>query len=244
MSQRHGTGQAPTTAVVGARAAAARAQRTRHNAVMAVSVVVANDFELVVQGVAAMLAPFPQVRVTEMVVKRLPRRSADVALFDTFGASHTAVSRLSALVHDGHASKVAVYSFNHHPDYIQKMLDLGADGFLSKSLDGERLADALVRVAAGERVVELSGTRGPRTAGPPLGRGLGLTSRESEVAALIIAGESNRDIAYALGVSEGTVKVHLRNMFAKLGVHNRTSMAAFLLGNRDFRRVGPPVRHS
>jgi len=53
-----------------------------------------------------------------------------------------------------------------------------------------------------------------------------LTDRERQVVLLIASGLSNREIGHRLDVSESTVKVHLRHIFVKLGIHNRTALAA------------------
>ena len=57
-----------------------------------------------------------------------------------------------------------------------------------------------------------------------------LTPREHEVAALVAVGFSNKHIARQLQMAEGTVKVHLHNIFEKLGISNRTTLAALMLG--------------
>ena len=65
----------------------------------------------------------------------------------------------------------------------------------------------------------------------------GLTSREREVATLVSAGSSNKQIAHHLNVSEGTVRNHLYHIFRKLGVKNRTALAAII-----FRQGTDPHR--
>ena len=105
-------------------------------------------------------------------------------------------------------------------EYVLRLLQDGEGhtGYLLKDriLEAETLVDALERVAAGETVVD----RGlvselverPRTAGPPDA----LTPRELEVLASVAEGRTNRGIAEALVVSEGTVHTHLRHIFEKL----------------------------
>ena len=65
-----------------------------------------------------------------------------------------------------------------------------------------------------------------------------LTARQKEVLTLLAAGKSNKQIAWALGISEGTVKVHVNAAFRALGVHNRVNATTALLGLTDLASVG------
>ena len=65
-----------------------------------------------------------------------------------------------------------------------------------------------------------------------------LTARQKEVLNLLAAGKSNKQIAWALGISEGTVKVHVNAAFRALGVHNRVNATTALLGLSDLASVG------
>jgi len=125
---------------------------------------------------------------------------------------------------------------------VNELFAAGADALLVASAGPDELADALLRVGKGERVVgsELgpkrpAGTRrrGPDTAPvagrvpaagrpPPDEDAVGrLTAKEREVLALLAQGHSNKQIARALYVSEATVKTHLQHMYGKLAVQNR-----------------------
>ncbi|HQV58873.1 MAG TPA: response regulator transcription factor, partial [Ilumatobacteraceae bacterium] len=112
----------------------------------------------------------------------------------------------------------------------------GADGFISKALSGSEIADALVRVVAGEQVEALgTGRKSPPTIDWP-GRSAGLTERESQVLVLCAEGMTNREIADALYIGLETVKSHLRNVFKRLGLRNRTQAAAYADPLGQFRR--------
>lgn len=66
-----------------------------------------------------------------------------------------------------------------------------------------------------------------------------LTPREEEVLELLIAGDSNKGIANLLGISEATVKMHVKNILTKMGLKNRTQAAVWAIrdGGRQLRRV-------
>ena len=66
------------------------------------------------------------------------------------------------------------------------------------------------------------------SAGPSDLEALGLTAREADVVQLVMAGVANKDIALRLGMATGTVRKHLDNVYAKLGVHGRGALTAFI----------------
>ena len=61
-----------------------------------------------------------------------------------------------------------------------------------------------------------------------------LTIREREVVTLIVAGLSNKELSQRLRVAEGTIKVHLHNIYEKLGIPNRTALCALTIPHRDW----------
>ena len=86
-----------------------------------------------------------------------------------------------------------------------------------------------------EQVSDLvAALRGLTNGGEPVGspQSFGLTERELEIIATIVAGHANKDIAEKLAISEKTVKHHLTNIFDKLGVSNRLELALFALHHR------------
>ena len=113
-------------------------------------------------------------------------------------------------------------------------MEAGADGLALKSDPPARLFAAIRHVAAGHLTFPQSMRRWLTAPGPGPDE---LTERETEVWARLAEGKSNAQIAAELSLSESTVKFHLRNLFAKLGVANRNEATA-----RYHRRAGdaPP----
>lgn len=111
---------------------------------------------------------------------------------------------------------------------VGKAMRAGAAGFVSKTYSSERLLEALREVLAGRPLASaglaLSTVVTPKSAAvrkiDP--SEIGLTGRQIEVLRLMAHGKSNRDIASLLGLSEGTVKVHMTAIFKALGVSSRT----------------------
>lgn len=110
---------------------------------------------------------------------------------------------------------------------VSRAIELGAKGFLPKTLPSQALVAALQVVISGGTYVPAdyaqagAGHAAPR----PASAAAGLTPRETEVLTLLTVGHSNKEIGRALGLQEITVKLHVRNIFRKLGARNRVEAA-------------------
>jgi DNA-binding NarL/FixJ family response regulator len=216
----------------------------------------ANDFQIVVAGLAALLASFrDRIEIVDWVLvdEKPPERPVDVLLFDTYGRFALGLSDVEALVAHPLIHKVVIYSWETSPQLVERALNMGVAGFASKSLETADLVDVLVRVAKGERVVAARMPGHPvRSLSDWPGRAQGLTARESEILALVIQGFRNEDIADALFLGVNTVKTHLKSLYRKLGARNRADVVAIALShdafaNRTTRprtRAGGPERAS
>ncbi|MGB3735282.1 MAG: response regulator transcription factor [Ilumatobacter sp.] len=179
---------------------------------------IVNDYEVVVAGVAAILAPFgDRVSVVETEAGGMPELPADIALFDTFAGRRRSLSRIDDMADDVDLQKVVLYTWDLPKDFARDVDMRSIDGVIMKSTTGVELVDALERVYSGEFV-------GSKVVDE---RDLGstLTEREREVLALLSEGVTNREIAAELYLSIDTVKTHVRKVFTKLGVGNRTQAA-------------------
>jgi DNA-binding NarL/FixJ family response regulator len=186
-----------------------------------IAVILVNDYDIIVRGLAAMLAPYSdRVDVVELDAGTEPKRFADVALFDTFAGRRHAIERASEMVRAGHVSHVVLYTW----DAAAKFHDLpdraGVSGVVLKSTTGEVLVDIIERVVAGERIGLGNLHRGRQSRS-----GDGLSAREQEVLALIALGKTNSEIGHELFLSVDTVKTYVRRLYAKLGVNNRARAA-------------------
>ncbi|MDR0996511.1 MAG: response regulator transcription factor [Zoogloeaceae bacterium] len=138
--------------------------------------------------------------------------------------------------------KVPVVVLSAYDDQmtINRVLAGGASSFISKTHSGRELAEILSSVLAGHlhrpRANLASG--GPMLDGdlllPPTSENIlpqecGLTERQSQVLSLMVKGKSNREISQHLGISEGTVKIHVAGVFKTLGVSSRTQAIALAM---------------
>jgi len=118
-----------------------------------------------------------------------------------------------------------ILSASEQPEDIQHLLDIGALGYITKSSPSEVILHALRLVLAGGVYLPpslLGGQASPEREDETARQKAALTLRQQEVLRELAQGKSNRQIAEALGVTEGTVKIHLATIFRLLQVNNRT----------------------
>lgn len=118
-------------------------------------------------------------------------------------------------------AKIIVLAEHAGDAEITKALKKGAAGYICKDVSPGELVTAIRTVAAGRKYI-------PEDIAQILNENLGqesLTPAETNVLRMIVGGMSNKEIAFALDVSENTVKTHVKNIFDKIGVSDRTSAA-------------------
>lgn len=195
-------------------------------------VALVNDYEIILRGLHAMLAPFSdRLVIVEHEIGGVSSVTADVALFDTFAGRRDALERAAAMAADSRVDHVVLYTWDAASEFLDRARESGVSAVILKSVTGRVLVEQIERTVNGERIglehVGRSG-RGPFSEA--------LSIREQEVLALLALGLSNPHIARELFLSVDTVKTYVRRVFTKLGVNNRTS-AALLAADYD---LAPP----
>lgn len=193
-------------------------------------VLVADPQPLFVDGMAALLS----ARGYEVVARAHAGDEAALALEDTeiaiaIVASDIADAEVQAAVADARRRRRPVALVILAPDAnqcgIDTLIAAGIDGLVLKDGSSEWLFHCLASVNTGKSWLDpraLAESRQRREQSSVSGT---LTRRETEIARHVASGRRNRDIAQVLGISEGTVKMHLHNTYAKLGVESRTQLA-------------------
>jgi two-component system nitrate/nitrite response regulator NarL len=118
-------------------------------------------------------------------------------------------------------------------DVLRAAMGGGADGFLIKTVSPEALIQSLQLILLGEKVfpTTLAPMLLDMTAAGPQHSVRGLSPREREILQLLVTGASNKLIATRLGITEATVKVHLKTLLRKIDVNNRTQAAIWAMNN-------------
>ncbi|NUT47453.1 MAG: response regulator transcription factor [Saccharothrix sp.] len=211
---------------------------------MSIRVVIADDQELVRAGFAMILDAQPDIDVVAEVgdgaaaVAAVRELRPDVALLDIRmpGVDGIEAARRIGDRAGDVRTKVLMLTTFDADDHVYDALRAGASGFLLKDVRRDDLAHAVRVVAAGDSLLAPSVTRKLiarfTTADRPPVRVPALTAREQETLALIARGLSNAEIAQAMVVTEHTVKTHVSNVLAKLGLRDRVQavIAAYELG--------------
>ena len=135
--------------------------------------------------------------------------------------------RLLAILRDRpDAPRIIVYSGSADPDVPRRAMAAGAAAFLTRDAPEQQLLDVAATVAAGRMVFPYMDVRGlkrdPRDS---------LTEREKTMLAALAKGRTNTELAAELDISINTVKFHLRNLYEKLGLNNRSQAIAFYYAN-------------
>jgi DNA-binding NarL/FixJ family response regulator len=153
----------------------------------------------------------------------------DVVLLDIRLPKRDGLAVLRELARRGALPPTLILTTFDDDDLVLESLRAGATGFLLKDVSLEQLAAAIAAAARGERVLQhlssdrlLQSLSQLRPRFPSLDVADPLTPRETEVLRLLAGGYSNREIAHALDLAEGTVKNHISSVLSKLGVRDRT----------------------
>jgi DNA-binding NarL/FixJ family response regulator len=150
-------------------------------------------------------------------IKAYRAHRPDVVVLDLRMPGLNGVETIRKLREEFHEARVLVFSNYASGDEAYQALKAGAAGFVVKEMALDRLLEAIRKIHQGEQYIP------PEIAMRMNGRVLSqLSPRELEVLRLVAKGLSNKEIGSALHVVEGTIKIHLTNILAKLGVSDRT----------------------
>jgi len=205
----------------------------------AARVLVVDDETLIRSGFRFVLGNDPTIEVIgeaadgETAVALVRAHRPDVTLMDVRMPGMGGIEATSQIVQQSSTRVLAMTSMGSEGQLI-RMLMAGASGYLLKDESPARIVDAVHRTAQGETVVSGRSTaqlvrravesEGGAGRAPAVKRLQVLTPREHEIAAAVAGGGTNQEIGLALHISAGTVKAHLEQVFAKLGVRNRVQV--------------------
>lgn len=209
-----------------------------------IRVAIVDDQTLVRRGIAELLALAPDMQVVleaadgEEALRLIRHTPPDVILLDVRMPEMTGVEVLHEMAAKRLPGAAIMLTTFDDDRALVDSLKAGARGFLLKDTSLEELLEAIRTVAAGgamprpaittrvlrgiEDIRSGPGIAPPNPGAEPPGSTTALTERESEILRLMAGGFSNREIADALSIAEGTVKNHISSILAKLRVRDRT----------------------
>jgi two-component system nitrate/nitrite response regulator NarL len=171
----------------------------------------------------------------EEALKKALELCPDVVLTDISMPRRDGLSFTEALRKQAPQVKVLILSMHNNKDYILRIIQAGAHGYVSKEASTEELTQAIESVYGGDtffspevaqaalsRLVEHGGKRQPFAQ---------LTVREREVLALIAQGQSNKEIATNLGIGVRTIETHRERIMRRLDIHSVAGLTKFAISN-------------
>jgi DNA-binding NarL/FixJ family response regulator len=196
-----------------------------------IRVLCVDDHPLLREGIASVLEELEDIELVgsadsgTKAIEAFTRLRPDVTLMDLRMPGMDGLTAMSAIRQ--HCPDARIIVLTTYPGDVQALnaLKAGAMGYLLKSSLGNSLLDTIRAVYAGKRVIpeEVAGEIGRHAADDAL------STREVEVLCRVAAGQANKSIARDLGISESTVKAHIRSILPKLGANDRTHAVTIAL---------------
>ncbi len=204
------------------------------------TIIAIDDHPLFRKGVADLLGMDPKLKLIGEAangldgVRLAKEKSPDLILLDINMKGMSGLETLQAIKRIDLDSRVLMLTVSDNEEDVIAALRLGADGYLLKDMEPEDILECLHIAAHGKVVINDRLTQLLAQALREEGKGVtsprpSLTAREQEILEKLACGLSNKLIAKELGISEGTVKVHVKNLLKKLNLHSRMEAAVWAL---------------
>ena len=204
-----------------------------------------DDHQLVRAGLAALIGADPLLEVVaeagdgRRAVELAREVQPELILMDLSMPVLNGAGATRQILAEQPEIKIVILTSFSERERVADALQAGAIGYLLKDSEPAQLVAALHAAAAGHAPLDprvaraLLPGRSARPAPAPAaaGSGVALSTREAEVLALVSRGLGNKQIGRALGITERTVKVHVGNIFRRIGVQDRTSAALWARDN-------------
>jgi DNA-binding NarL/FixJ family response regulator len=197
----------------------------------AIRILIVEDHAIVRQGLVALLRTVPDFTIVgeaadgRQAIAMFRLHQPDITLMDLRLPQLNGVEAITAIRADFPQARIIVLTTFDGDEDIYRALQAGARGYLLKGMTTDELVEAIRSVHGGKsRIPGPVAERLAERMGAPT-----LTARETEVLQLIVGGNSNKEIASALFISEATVKTHINSLLSKLGVTDRTQAATTAL---------------
>ena len=208
---------------------------------MSIRVMLADDHIMMREGIKQLLEYDGSIEVIdeasdgEECLSRIIQSNPDVLLLDINMPKKNGVEVLQEIKNRQIGVKVLILTVHNEVEYLMKVVDIGAEGYLMKDSEFAELKRAIDTVMSGESYIQPSLV--PSLNSKLVSRDMdkdkvdSLTNREVEVLRQVSSGLLNKEIARNLSISERTVRNHISNIFKKINVSDRTQAAVFAIKN-------------
>ncbi len=204
-------------------------------------IMIVDDFALIRDGLKNLLELDGSMKVISEAqdgidcLNKLNEKLPDILLLDINMPNKNGLEVLQEIRNNEIPIKVMILTMHNEIDYLLRAIEIGADGYASKNIKFEELKEAIDLILHGENFIQkellpLLNSKIEKK-NEELDKIKSLTKRELEVLKNIAFGNSNREIATSLKISERTVKNHIFNIFKKIAVTDRTQAAVFTIRN-------------
>ena len=196
-----------------------------------IRVLCVDDHRVMLDGLALLIGRQPDMEVVasatsgEEAVKLYARYLPDVTLMDLQLPTMSGLEAIQAICGQRQDARIVVLTMYQGDEDIYRSLEAGAAAYVLKDALSEDLVRVIREVHTGQRPIpsDVAAMLATRRGQPSL------TPREVEVVRLIAEGLRNKEIGFALGITEQTTKVHVKNILAKLSVNDRTAIIPIAL---------------
>ena len=205
---------------------------------MSVTVLVADDHEVVRQGLVSMfrnsdIRIVAEATTGDETVRMARRHKPDVVLLDVRLGAEDGLEAIKRIRSAAPAARVVAFSAFDNPTYVARAVSAGAHDYLLKTSSRAEVVAAVSGAAAGSAPTRAGELRRVATSMAnrerPTDTDVPLTPRETQVLRLVAMGLSNREIGDALEISVETVKEHVQNLLRKVSLNDRTQAAVWAI---------------
>jgi DNA-binding NarL/FixJ family response regulator len=208
-----------------------------------VSVILADRYPVFLRGLISVLREQNDFDIVASCcngtecIQAIRKLSPRIALLDISMPGLSGLEILATAASEGLCTRVLLLTASMEAHELATAAARGAYGVVSKDASSETLIRCLRQVAAGRRMLPFvsSGEEPRHVPGRRVRNGdtqdvlSMLTERERQIMQLVSEGLSNKEIGHWLDISDGTIKVHLHNIYQKLAINNRTTLAALAM---------------
>jgi DNA-binding NarL/FixJ family response regulator len=196
---------------------------------MSIRILIADDHSVVRQGLKMFLGLDPELEVVGEAVRKAGELHPDVVLMDLLMPKMDGVTATATIRRAQPDTEVIALTSVLEDATVVSAVRAGAIGYLLKDTQADELCGAIHAAAAGQvRLAPQAAARLMNEVRTPENPDM-LTEREIEVLRLLAQGQANKEIARSLHIAEKTVKTHVSNILAKLGLQSRTQAALYAL---------------